>query len=72
MSRDALSGTDVIISRAIVNMMLGDEDAAMDDLEFLLSVPSNVSPALLRLHPGFDELRTNPRFKKLMEAKVSS
>ncbi len=72
MSLDALSGTDVIINRAVVKMMLGDDDGAIDDLQFLLSIPSNITPGLLRLHPGFDSLRDNPRFQKITEEKVNS
>lgn len=72
MSRDAIAGADVILARAITYMILGDEDKAIDDLEYLLSIPSNVSPALLRIHPGFDELRDNARFQKLATGKSSS
>jgi non-specific serine/threonine protein kinase len=72
MSRDALAGTDVIISRAVVKMILGDHDGAIDDLEFLITVPSNLTPAWLHLHPVFDEIRTNSRFQKLVSQNISS
>jgi serine/threonine-protein kinase len=72
MSRDALAGTDVLLNRAITNLMLGNEAAAIDDLEHLLEVPSNVSAEWLRQHPGFDSLRDNPRFQALVQAHMSS
>jgi serine/threonine-protein kinase len=72
MSRDALTGADILMNRAITNTMLGNQDAAIDDLEYLLEVPSNLSPAWLRQHPGFDSLRDNPRFQRLMEGKLNS
>jgi tetratricopeptide (TPR) repeat protein len=72
MSKDALTGTDVILTRSIVNMRLGDEDAAIDDIEYLLEVPSNVSREWLRQHPGFDSLRDNPRFQELMRGGPNS
>jgi hypothetical protein len=35
----------------------------------LLSIPSEISPAWLRIDPGWDPLRDHPRFKKLVEKK---
>jgi non-specific serine/threonine protein kinase len=66
MSRDAVSGTDVIVNRSIVYMICGDEDRAIDDLEYLLSVPAFMTRSLLRVHPAWDELRDNPRFQRLI------
>ncbi len=71
-SKDALSGSDIRNERMIIYMSVGDYDAAIKEMQYLLSIPSTVNPAVLRLHPGFDELRNDPRFKKLAEEKVSS
>jgi tetratricopeptide (TPR) repeat protein len=71
-SKDALSGSDIRNERMIIYMSVGDYDAAIREMQYLLSIPSTVNPAVLRLHPGFDELRNDPRFKKLAEEKVSS
>ena len=70
--KDALAGADLRDMRMILYLSIGDLDAALRELEFLMSIPSSVSPAILRMHPGFDPLRENPRFKKLAEEKVSS
>jgi hypothetical protein len=38
---------------------------SLREIEFLLSVPSPLTTAQLRLHPDFDRLRNNPRFRQL-------
>jgi serine/threonine-protein kinase len=69
---DAVTGSDLLSSRMILHIILGDYDRAIRELEHLLSIPSTMTPAVLRIHPGFDPLRDKPRFKKLVEQKVSS
>jgi serine/threonine-protein kinase len=49
-----------------VYVKLGEYDLAFDRLEYLLTAPSGLTPALLRLDPQWDPLRDNPRFKKLL------
>lgn len=70
--KDALAGSDIRNMRMILYLTLGDHEAALRELEYLMSIPSNITPAILRLHPGFDPIRENPRFKKLAEEKISS
>jgi TolB-like protein/Flp pilus assembly protein TadD/predicted Ser/Thr protein kinase len=72
MERDAMAGADVCNARAIFYVIIGEHELAIRDLQFLMSVPSGFAPAFLRLHPGFDALRDDPRFKRLVEEKVSS
>jgi hypothetical protein len=47
--------------------MVGDYEAAIDQLELLLSVPSSVSVALLRIDPAWGPLRDHPRFRALLD-----
>ena len=47
----------------------GEYEAAIDQIETWLSVPSDISTELLRLDPIWDPLRTNPRFRRLIEGK---
>jgi len=52
---------------AQVHAMVGETDAAIDGLEFLLSIPGDLSVPLLRLDPTWDPLRDHPRFQALLE-----
>jgi serine/threonine protein kinase/Flp pilus assembly protein TadD len=52
---------------AIIYTMVGEYDAAIDQIEYLLSVPGESSISLLRCYPTWDPLRNHPRFKKLIE-----
>ncbi len=66
LSRDANIGTTTIWYLARIYTMLGEQDAAIDQLELLLSIPSGVSVPLLRLDPQWDPLREHPRFRGLV------
>jgi hypothetical protein len=48
-------------------MMCGEHEAAIDQIETLLSVPGDMSIGILRLDPIWDPIRSNPRFKRLVE-----
>ena len=41
-------------------------EAAIERIEFVLSIPSELSPWTLRLDPAWDPLRGNPRFEALV------
>ncbi len=70
--KDAMAGAELHNSRMIYLLTVHEYDAALDEIEFLLSIPSGLTPAVLRAHPGFDAIRDHPRFKKLAEEKTSS
>ncbi len=59
-----------LISRlelARIYTMVEEYDAALDELEYLLSTPSNFSIHLLQLNPRWKPLWKHPRFQELVE-----
>src|SRR5260370_36463109 len=72
--KDAVAGPIPIEILARVSARMGEPERAMAALEKLLSIPYDgalaqnvpLTPALLRLDPMFDPLRTDPRFQKLV------
>jgi len=67
-NKEAWRGLYRVEDLARIYVMVGEFDAAIDQLEFLLSVPGEMSIPLLRLDPAWDPLRDHPRFQKLMES----
>jgi hypothetical protein len=51
---------------ALIYLVLGEPDTAMDHLEQALAVPYHLSPAWLRIDPTFASLRGHPRFERLL------
>jgi hypothetical protein len=66
-SADAQTGPYFMHQLARIYILTGEPDKAIDQLEALLRIPYQVSPAWLRIDPNFDPLRSNPRFKNLAE-----
>jgi tetratricopeptide (TPR) repeat protein len=70
-SRDARTGPEYEEVRARVQSRFGDRDGAIPALKHLLETPypEPLTPALLRLDPDFDPLRSDPRFQELCKDK---
>jgi serine/threonine-protein kinase len=66
-SRDAFYGLPYVEDLAFIYTLTGDADAALDRLDYLLSIPSWVSVPWLRMDPQWDALRGNPGFDRLLE-----
>ena len=67
LSKDCIFGMDIIESLAEIYTIVGEHDLAVDQLEILLSNPSDISAPLVRIDPIWDPLRDNPRFQALIE-----
>ncbi|UCC83921.1 MAG: tetratricopeptide repeat protein, partial [Gemmatimonadota bacterium] len=67
LSKDAWRGANLLSNLAEVYVRVGEYDAAIEQLELLLSIPSPLSANLLRVDPLWDPLRDDPRFQKLLE-----
>ncbi|KPK79019.1 MAG: hypothetical protein AMS25_14020 [Gemmatimonas sp. SM23_52] len=67
-SEDAYAGAALVDNLAHIYVMVGDYDAAIDELEALLSADAPVSVPWLLADPTWDPLRDNPRFESLIEA----
>jgi serine/threonine protein kinase/tetratricopeptide (TPR) repeat protein len=68
-SKDALYGPYYVQNLAQIYVMVGDYDAAIDRLEYLLSIPSWISVPMLRIDPTLAPLRNHPSFQKLLARK---
>ncbi len=66
MSREAWGGAYRVEDLARIHAMVGEYDAAIDQLESLLAVPSPTAVPMLRIDPTWDPLRDNPRFQALL------
>jgi len=75
-AKNAVDGPAMEENLAIIQTMFGENSSAISSLARLLRTPGNpwlcetpVTPALLRLDPIWDPLRSDPAFQKLCEEK---
>ena len=68
MENDAVDGPGIEQALAVARAQLGDRDAALTHVTHLLQTygEGSLTPALLRLDPLWDPLRSDPRFQKLI------
>lgn len=71
MENDAMDGPGLEEALAVARAHLGEKDASLDSVEHLLHTYGEMSltPALLRLDPLWDPLRSDPRFQQLANSK---
>ncbi len=72
-SKDAAFGPCYTLNLARIYTVIGEHEEAIDQLEYLLSIPSaeflwqSVSIPLLLLDPQWDLLREHPKFQRLLQ-----
>lgn len=66
-SKEAWRGTFRVRELAQIYVMVGEFDLAVDHLEYLLSIPGELSVKQLMIEPVWKPLRALPRFQKLMK-----
>jgi len=68
-TKDALTGADMLANQAQLYVRVGQPDEAVPLLERVLSMPTGsiLSSALLRIDPVWDPLRDDARFKALLQ-----
>lgn len=77
-AKDALAGPTLEGNLALIQTIFGDNSRAISILSQLLQRPykslvwgqTSITPALLRLNPIWDPLRSDPVFQKLCEEKI--
>jgi tetratricopeptide (TPR) repeat protein len=65
-AKDSNIGTVVQHQLALIYILVGEPEKALDNLEPLLKIPYFLSPGWLEIDPSFDPLRTNPRFQRIV------
>ena len=64
--RDDVDGDTVELHRMLTLLLAGEHDRALDEIERLLSRPSELGPGGLNLDPIYDPLRDSTRFQALV------
>jgi non-specific serine/threonine protein kinase len=61
------SGEEILLDMANINIIVGEYEEAIDQIETLLSIPSQVTKWRLKLDPIYDPICNIPRFQKILE-----
>ena len=66
-SRDAMYGIPYVEDLAHIYALVGEQEAALEKLEYLLTIPSWVSVPWIELDPRWRRLRGHRRYRELMD-----
>ncbi len=65
-AKDAWEGPDNVFGLAHIYAVIGEYDAALDQVDILLRVPSRYSPKWFSAHPAWKGIRQHPRFQQIL------
>jgi TolB-like protein len=65
-TKDAVTGAEILRNLAITYAWTGEKDLALKHLEEVVRIPGPISYGQLHLHPWWDPLRDDPRFERLV------
>jgi serine/threonine protein kinase/tetratricopeptide (TPR) repeat protein len=71
-SKDAFMGPNITLGAAEIYAMAGEQEQALDQIEYLFSIPSEVSVHWLQSDPVWDPIRKHPRYEQLLRKYVSA
>ena len=66
-SMDGFYYLPYVVDLAHIYTIVGEDEAALDQIEYLLTNPSWISAPFLEKDPRWDPLRDHPRFQALLE-----
>jgi hypothetical protein len=69
MSKEAYRGANLVAALAMIYAMVGRPSEAVSRLKYLLTIPSEISPGILRNDPRWAPLRGDPEFQRLTVGK---
>ena len=69
---DAWQGYYKEMDLAKIYVIAGEYDLAMDKIEFLLTIPGELSVPLLKIDPAYDKLRGLPRFQRILATEYKT
>src|SRR5262249_1642395 len=71
-SQDAFDGPRATAALAQIYAGTGEPDEAFCLIDYLLGIPNGLPLPMLKLDPGWDPLRKDPRFQTLIEKYAAS
>jgi len=69
---DSWQGQAMEMNLAKIYILTGEYDLAMDKIEFLLTIPGDISVPFLKINPMYDKLRNVPRFKNILTTEYKT
>jgi serine/threonine-protein kinase len=65
-TKDSIDGAEVMKYLGVIYAWCDEKDRAIQQITATLQIPSTLSYGNLKLHPYWDPLRDEPRFKKIV------